>query len=76
MKISNHEFDFGKSFVGSTAVIESIISNVGAIPAILILDLTQHQDFRIEYSPELAENVGSEKVNSITLISDNVFCDK
>lgn len=72
--ITNTEFDFGRVFVGSYQSIEGTIKNVGAIPAILFLDLSAHPEFRIEYQTDLSDN--NENKNSISLVSDPFFVTK
>lgn len=73
--LSNTEFDFGRLFVGSSASLEAEISNVGIIPAILFLDLSNHPEFRIEYSSALSDQTSGE-CNSISLVSDQCFITK
>lgn len=70
VSIQRSEFDFGRVFVGSSAAIETVLTNDGAIPAILILDLQGKPDFRIEYPSEYEGN------DLITLVSDPTFVTK
>lgn len=76
VQLLNSEFEFGRLFVGSSASIEGTIQNTGNIPAILFLDLSNHPDFRIEFSTELANEGGGENHNSIALVSNPVFVTK
>lgn len=76
VQINRNEFEFGKLFVGSTKVIDATLTNVGQIPAILFLDLSQHHEFHIEYNSELNDCVDNEKVNSILITTDPVFVTK
>ena len=76
VQILNQEFEFGRLFVGSSASLEGTIENVGAIPAILYLDLSNHPDFRIEYSTDLVDGEHGENENSVTLVSNPVFVTK
>ncbi|OHS98266.1 hypothetical protein TRFO_35361 [Tritrichomonas foetus] len=76
VQMSRTEFEFGRLFVGSSASMEATINNVGAIPAILFLDLTSHPEFRIEYSSELNDSGGNEKMNSIALVTNPIFVTK
>jgi hypothetical protein len=76
VQMQNTGFDFGCIFVGSSASLEATICNVGAIPAILFLDLSAHPEFRIEYSADLADKEASEKENSISLVSNTIFITK
>lgn len=70
VQLENTEFEFGRVYVGSSASIETVISNIGSIPAILTLDLLNHPEFRIEFPTEYAES------GAITLISDSCFITK
>ena len=76
VQILNKEFEFGKLYVGSSASLEGIIQNIGAIHAILYLDLSMRPDFRIEFSTDLIDDQGSENKNSITLVSNPIFVTK
>lgn len=76
VQLLNSEFEFGRLFVGSSSSIEGCIQNTGNIPAILFLDLSNHPDFRIEFSTELANESGGENKNSIALVSNPVFVTK
>lgn len=79
VQVTNTEFDFGRIYVGSSASIDSQITNASKIPAVLILDFSNHPDFRIEFAPSLADEFadegpeGSDKKNSISLVSDTTF---
>jgi hypothetical protein len=64
------EFDFGRVFVGSSSALDVLLTNDGAIPAILFLDLQSRPDFRIEYATEFQGN------NSISIVSDPTFVTK
>ena len=74
VKIDKKNFDFGRVFVGSYGSIDSVITNIGSIPAILILDLSQYPDFKLEYSQELSHR--AENKNSISLVTNKFFVTK
>lgn len=73
VQVCTTEFDFGRVYVGSSASIETQISNGSKIPAILVLDFSRHPDFRIEFSSNLADEFGEERANFISLVSDQTF---
>ncbi|OHS97910.1 hypothetical protein TRFO_35785 [Tritrichomonas foetus] len=74
VSLANTEFEFGRLFVGSSASLPAKLTNNGAIPAILYLDLSAHPEFHLEFPAELADN--GEHTNSISFVSDTVFVTK
>jgi hypothetical protein len=76
VQITDAEFEFGKVFVGSSSSRPATISNTGAIPAVLFLDLSHKPEFRIEFPTDLNDEHGAERKNSITLVSDPLFVTK
>lgn len=74
VQISTTAFEFGRVFVGSSGEIETSITNMSPIPAVLLLDLTNHPEFRIEFSKSDMES--TENINAISLVSDQTFVTK